>query len=232
MHIILRIEFLPLLEFTSCLLHCINYQFLDFQNFKTPVMLSRYTHRYTYVRGYSSLCHLYAHQKSNSISFAYRKTETIMNETVCYTGSFPADDNLLITNNPYNLKLKLKYSCLVQLYLYPVGLPVKVTHVTPYDIKIPPLYFDLGYYQNPFKDEFSPVTSRKAYRIVVTGETINDLSWDIFTSSIKPHLRHYPATYWFHAVINSQRSNRSNSEKQLQFKSWHVLHFLWIWKRT
>jgi len=99
-----------------------------------------------------------------------------------------------------NLATKMKWSCLAQFYLYPSN---SLTHkyIGRKILYIPGQYFDFGANQRniPGKNDIV-VTSRSAFRVLVSEEEFSRSNWLIWSLAMEHSFGYYPASYLLHIV--------------------------------
>jgi len=186
------------LNFQSCLVHYINYAFHDLASTTVPIILTRYT--YTVLDWNFDNCDNVQEvfwQFFNDPSHAKRLCK-----------EYKQNKYLLAR---LNLATKMKWNCLAQFYLYPLNNLYNVYRGNKY-LYIPLKYFDFGTNQVTVHAKTNiDVTSRSAFRVLVSEEESSRSNWLTWSPAIAYTLRYYPASYLLHIVKEVNKRSIANA---------------------
>jgi len=207
-------------NFGSCLLHIINYQLLDLQPVPYPWILSRYIVR--------------KDTRGRALEFFYKDVnlplESVRNlgYSVYYVGREKYERKPKFSGR--NLGPNLKWYCLAQFYLYPPSDREASNLLQWYGLAVPQIFRDLSpkrpYYDiskflsssfDGYSDLFQgknkipelEITSRTAYRFLISDKKTEFASWVYWNLGIRPFISRYPATYLFNIVTHATSGNFS-----------------------
>jgi len=192
------IEISLALNFQSCLVHYINYVFHDLAPTTIPIILTRYT--YTVLDWNFDNC-----DNVQEVFWQFFKDPSHA-KRLCK--EYKQNKYLLAK---LNLTTKMKWNCLAQFYLYPLNNLYNVYRGNKY-LYIPLKYFDFGTNQVTVHAKTNiDVTSRSAFRVLVSEEEFSQSNWLTWSPAIAYTLRYYPASYLVHIVKEVNKRSITNA---------------------
>jgi len=180
-------------SFSSCLIHVINFSLIDLKDLNHPVILSRYTKAPPW---WFSKQILTFYPSNSWRDYTNKSHFSIQNEI-----------------KDYDLVLKQKWTCLSQFYLFPPWNKSEDSKLLEKQgLSVPKAFKDFGVKSLMRKrcgsvafcleDREFEVTSRDAYRFLISKERVRHESWVYWNMGIHFMTNRYPATYLFHIATS------------------------------
>jgi len=186
-------------NFGSCLLHIINFSFLNLPPNNYPWILSKYIRR-------TNLFSLEFFDDDVNSHFDYSKY-LVWRRRPRRTSNRPL--------RYLELKTKWLY-CLAQFYLFPPSDKKESNLIEWYGLEVPEHFKDFLFWSEREKDgnsqiRYLEVTTRTAYRVLVSDVNSEFPSWVYWNWGMRPFLIRYPSTYLLHVVTQEIQGNISST---------------------